>query len=716
MKTSRILLLVALAGLAAAFFMLDLGRFLDLSFLKSQQHLLEARVEANPWIAAGAYFTVYVLVTAASLPGAALLTLLGGAVFGLLGGTVLVSFASTLGATLAMLISRFLLRDWVASRYSRRLSAVNRGIEREGAFYLFALRLAPVFPFFLINLLMGLTRLPVRRFWWVSQLGMLPGTLVYVNAGRELAQLDSLADVVSPGLVGAFVLLGLLPLLSRRLLRLFKARKVYGGWSKPRQFDRNLVVIGAGSGGLVTAYIAAAVKARVTLIEKSRMGGDCLHSGCVPSKALIRSAKLAHELKQAHRLGFRDVSGEVDFAAVMTRISQVIAQIEPHDSVERYSGLGVEVISGDAKITSPWTVTVNGQELRTRSIVIATGARPLIPPLPGIEQVTPLTSENLWALRERPERLLVLGGGPVGCELAQAMQRLGCQVTLVQRNCRLLPREDVDASAAVAASLREDGVDLRLGHEALRFETQARSPQLICLCLESHQEVTLGFDRVLFALGRKATTSGIGVDALKLETSADGTLVTDEHLATRFPNIFAVGDVAGPYQFTHTASHQAWFAAVNGLFGHFKRFKVDYRVIPWATFTDPEVARVGLNEQQARDDGVPFEVSCFAMAELDRAITDAATGGFIKVLTEPGRDRILGVTIVGERAGEIIAEYVAAMKHGYGLNKVLGTIHIYPTLTEANKSVAGVWKRAHTPVRLLNWVARYHRWRLGRRH
>lgn len=716
MKTSRILLLVALAGLAAAFFMLDLGRFLDLSVLKTQQHLLEARVEANPWIAAGAYFTVYVLVTAASLPGAALLTLLGGAVFGLLGGTVLVSFASTLGATLAMLISRFLLRDWVASRYSRRLSAVNRGIEREGAFYLFALRLAPVFPFFLINLLMGLTRLPVRRFWWVSQLGMLPGTLVYVNAGRELAQLDSLADVVSPGLVGAFVLLGLLPLLSRRLLRLFKARKVYGGWSKPRQFDRNLVVIGAGSGGLVTAYIAAAVKARVTLIEKSQMGGDCLHSGCVPSKALIRSAKLAHELKQAHRLGFRDVAGEVDFAAVMTRISQVIAQIEPHDSVERYSGLGVEVIMGDATITSPWTVTVNGQELRTRSIVIATGARPLIPPLSGIEQVTPLTSENLWALRERPERLLVLGGGPVGCELAQAMQRLGCQVTLVQRNGRLLPREDDDASAAVAASLREDGVDLRLGHEALRFETQARSPQLICLCLESHQEVTLGFDRVLFALGRKATTSGIGVDALELETSADGTLVTDEHLATRFPNIFAVGDVAGPYQFTHTASHQAWFAAVNGLFGHFKRFKVDYRVIPWATFTDPEVARVGLNEQQARDDGVPFEVSCFAMAELDRAITDAATGGYIKVLTEPGRDRILGVTIVGERAGEIIAEYVAAMKHGYGLNKVLGTIHIYPTLTEANKSVAGEWKRAHTPVRLLNWVARYHHWRLGRRH
>lgn len=713
MKASRMLLITAVIALVAAFFLFDLGRFVDLATFQSRQQALDARVAADPWLAAGIFFVLYVLVTALSLPGAALMTLVGGALFGLFGGTLLVSFASTLGATLAMLISRFLLRDWVRLRFGRRLAAIDHGIEREGAFYLFALRLVPAFPFFLINLAMGLTQLPVRRFWWVSQLGMLPGTLVYVNAGRELAQLDSLAEVLSPGLIGAFVLLGLLPLLSRKLLGLFKARKVYAGWKKPERFDRNMVVIGAGSGGLVAAYIAAAVKAKVTLIENGQMGGDCLYTGCVPSKALIRSAKLAHELKRAERLGFKAVSGEVDFAAVMARIQKVIARIEPHDSNERYSSLGVEVITGEAKITSPWTVEVNGRCLSTRSIVIATGARPLIPDLPGIEAVVPLTSENLWSLRKRPERLLILGGGPVGCELAQAMQRLGCQVTLVQRNERLLPKEDADASAAVAVSLRSDGVDVRLGHEALRFESHQEGLQLFCTRLEDQREVAFGFDQVLFALGRVASSTGFWAATLELEIGAKDTLQTDEFLATRFPNIFAVGDVAGPFQFTHTASYPAWFAAVNGLFGTFKRFKVDYRVIPWATFTDPEVARVGLNEQQAKEEGVAFEVTRFDLQDLDRAITDDITAGYIKVLTEPGRDRILGVTIVGEHAGDLIAEYVAAMKHGHGLNKVLGTIHIYPTLVEANKSVAGEWKRAHAPARLLRWVARYHRWRLG---
>ena len=596
MNLRKLILLVVIATLIASFFIFDLGQYLNLTNLKTQQEAFSEQVSANPWLIVGAYFFIYVLVTALSLPGAALMTLLGGALFGLFGGTLLVSFASTLGATLAMLISRFMLRDWVQAKFSKRLMGINQGVEREGASYLFALRLVPVFPFVLINLAMGLTKLPVRTFWWVSQLGMLPGTLVYVNAGRELGQLNSLGGILSPSLIGAFLLLGLLPMLSRKTLEWFKTRKVYSGWKKPKRFDRNLVVIGAGSGGLVSAYIAAAVKANVTLIEKHKMGGDCLNTGCVPSKALIRSAKFAHELKKAENLGFKSVAGEVDFAAVMQRIQHVVSTIEPHDSIDRYTKLGVEVIEGDARITSPWTVEVNGKTLSTRSIIVATGARPLIPKIEGIELITPLTSDNIWALREQPKRLLVLGGGPIGCELAQAFQRLGSAVTQVEMVERLLIREDVDASDLVMTSLRADGVDLRLQHKAIRFEVIEGNQQLICLNLADNSEVKIPFDQVLLALGRVANVKGFGAEELALEVRGNGTLSTNEYLATRFPNIFAVGDVTGPYQFTHTSAHQAWYAAVNGLFGGFKQFKVDYRVIPWATFTDPEVARVGLNE------------------------------------------------------------------------------------------------------------------------
>lgn len=713
MNLRKLILLVVIAALIASFFIFDLGQYLDLTNLKTQQEAFSEQVSANPWFIGGTYFFLYVLVTALSLPGAALMTLLGGALFGLFGGTLLASFASTLGATLAMLISRFVLRDWVQTKFSKRLVGINQGVDREGTSFLFALRLVPIFPFVLINLAMGLTKLPVRTFWWVSQLGMLPGTLIYVNAGRELGQLNSLAGILSPSLIGSFLLLGLLPLLSRKVLDWFKARKVYSSWKKPKRFDRNLVVIGAGSGGLVSSYIAAAVKANVTLIEKHKMGGDCLNTGCVPSKALIRSAKFAHDLKKAETLGFKSVAGEVDFVAVMQRIQHVVSEIEPHDSIDRYTELGVDVIEGEAKITSPWTVEVNGKTLSTRSIIIATGARPLIPKIEGIELITPLTSDNVWALREQPKRLLVLGGGPIGCELAQAFQRLGSAVTQVEMVERLLIREDVDASDIVMKSLRADGVDIRVQHKAIRFEVLEGQQQLICLNLTDNSEVTILFDQVLLALGRVANVKGFGADELALAVRGNGTLSTNEYLATRFPNIFAVGDVTGPYQFTHTSAHQAWYAAVNGLFGGFKQFKVDYRVIPWATFTDPEVARVGLNEQEANSQDIAYEVTCFGIDDLDRAIADDAAYGYVKVLTEPGKDRILGATIVGQHAGDLITEYVAAMKHGYGMNKILGTIHIYPTLAEANKYAAGEWKRAHAPARALRWLSKFHRWRLG---
>lgn len=689
---------------------------LSLENLKAQQLALESWRDQHPLLSSLVFFGIYVLVTALSLPGAAVMTLAGGAIFGLLWGLVLVSFASTLGATLAMLVSRYLLGDWVRRRFAGRMQAIDAGVAREGGFYLFTLRLVPLFPFFVINLVMGLTRMRVWTYWWVSQVGMLAGTVVYVNAGTQLARIDSLSGILSIELLGAFALLGIFPLLARRIVDRIKAHRVYQGWNKPSRFDRNLIVIGAGSGGLVSAYIAAAVKAKVTLVEQHKMGGDCLNTGCVPSKAIIRSARLAQEMRNADHYGLGKVEPEIDFSRVMQRVHQVIDTIEPHDSVERYTKLGVEVLQGRAELISPWEVKITSAEgveqvLSARSIIIATGARPAVPDLPGLDQVEYLTSDNLWQLDKLPERLLVLGGGPIGCELAQAFARLGSRVTQVQRNARLMPREDEDASELVMQRFRAEGIELYLNTKALRFEKRADEQVLIAASPEG--EVVLPFDRVLLALGRKANVSGFGLEALGIETRDNGTLDSNGFLQTRYPNIYVVGDVTGPYQFTHVAAHQAWYASVNALFSGFKSFKVDYRVIPWATFTDPEVAHVGLNEQMAKAKGIPYEVTRFGIDDLDRAIADGEAYGFVKVLTVPGKDRILGVTLVGNHSGDLIAEYVLAMKHGIGLNKLLGTIHIYPTMAEANKYAAGEWKRAHVPHRVLAWVERFHRWRLG---
>jgi len=706
----RIILLGLVAALLAAFFAFDLGRFLTLETLKASQEQFAAQYAATPYLVMGAYFVIYVGVTALSLPGAAVMTLAGGALFGLATGTLLVSFASSLGATLAFLVARFVLRDTVQNRFGNRLAAINAGIEKDGAFYLFTLRLVPAFPFFVINLLMGLTPIRTWTFYWVSQVGMLAGTLVYVNAGTQLARIDSLAGILSPGLVASFVLLGIFPLIAKKIVAMAQARKVYAGWTRPKRFDRNLVVIGAGAAGLVTAYIAAAVKAKVTLIEGHKMGGDCLNYGCVPSKALIRSARFVKQAHDADTLGIARAAIDYDFADVMERVRRVVRTVEPHDSVERYTKLGVEVIEGQAMITSPWTVDVNGQTLTTRAIVVATGAAPLIPKLPGLADVRHYTSDTIWSLTERPQRLVVLGGGPIGCELAQAFARLGCQVVQVARS-GLMGREDPDAAAAVEAALAADGVRLMKDTDTLRCE-KADGEQLLWIRHDG-QDAALPFDALLLAVGRAPRTQGFGLEALEIPLTRARTLETNAWLQTRYPNIYACGDVAGPFQFTHTAAHQAWYAAVNALFGGLKRFKADYSVIPWVTFTDPEVARVGLSETEARGRGIAVEVTRYGLDDLDRAIAEDAAHGYVKVLTVPGKDRILGVAIVGAHAGEMLSEFVLAMRHGLGLNKILGTIHPYPTWAEANKYAAGEWKRAHAPQKLLGWVARYHAWNRG---
>jgi pyruvate/2-oxoglutarate dehydrogenase complex dihydrolipoamide dehydrogenase (E3) component/uncharacterized membrane protein YdjX (TVP38/TMEM64 family) len=706
----RLLVLLVVVLALAAFFAAGAQRYFTFENIKAQQAAIDAYYQAHPGRTALLYFVLYIALTGLSLAGAAtVLTLLGGAIFGLAWGTLLVSFASSIGATLAFLASRLVLRDWVQARFGRSLETLNRGIEREGGFYLFTLRLIPAVPYFAINLAMGLTQIRTWTFYWVSQLGMLAGTMVYVNAGTQLARIDSPRGILSWQLFGALVLLGLFPLAAKKLVDTVKARRVYARWQRPARYERNLVVIGAGSAGLVSAYIAAAVRAKVTLIEKHRMGGDCLNTGCVPSKALIKSARVLAQMRRAADYGLRAPEIQFDFAEVMERVQRVVRAVEPHDSVERYTQLGVECIRGEARITSPWTVQIDGQRtLTTRSIIIAAGAQPLVPRIPGIAHARVLTSDTVWELRELPKRLLVLGGGPIGCELAQAFARFGARVTQVEMLPRLLAREDPEVAELVRAQFAAEGVEVRTAHRAVRVDGGNT-----LVCEHAGGEARFEFDALLCALGRVPNTAGYGLEELGIPVSKARTVETDDYLQTLYPNIYACGDVAGPYQFTHTASHQAWYAAVNALFSPFKRFRADYSVIPWATFTDPEVARVGLNETEAKDRGIAYEVTTFGMDELDRAIADSAEQGMVKVLTVPGKDRILGATLVGEHAGDLIVEFISAMKHGIGLNKILGTIHIYPTLAEANKYAAGAWKRAHAPQGVLRKLERFHAWMRG---
>ena len=714
----KIVLAGAIVLFITAFFLFDLNAYLTLDGLKASLAEFRHWQQQSQFLAGLLFFLLYVIIAAFSLPGAAIMTIAAGALFGLFWGTLIASFASTLGATLAFLTARYLFRGIVQTHFSTRLNAINAGIARDGIFYLFALRLVPIFPFFLVNLLAGLTPISVRNFYWISQVGMLAGTLVYVNAGTQLAQLTGLSGILSPTLLASFTLLGLFPLLAKRLLRLLQHRRVYAKWQRPAKFDRNLVVIGGGAAGLVTAYIAAAVKAKVTLIETHKMGGDCLNYGCVPSKALIRTSRLAHQIRHGEQYGLPGQQPVFSFRQVMARVNDVIRQIEPHDSSERYTKLGVDVQQGYARIVDPWTVEIQHsdghvQRLTTRSIVIATGAKPFIPPLPGLDETGYLTSDTLWnAFSDRdtpPERLIILGGGPIGCELSQCFARLGSHVTQIEMADRIMIREDEEISALAKAALLRDGTTVLTSTKALRCERDGLRKFIVVE--QDGKEQRIEFDELICAVGRVARLTGFGLEALGIETQR--TVVTNEYLETLYPNIYAAGDVAGPYQFTHTAGHQAWYAAVNALFGEFRKFKVDYSVIPWATFIDPEVARVGLNEQEAREKGIACEVTRFSLHDLDRAIADSTTQGFIKVLTSPGKDNILGVTIVGEHASDLLAEFTLAMKHKLGLNKILGTIHIYPTLSEANKYVAGEWKRQHAPQRLLKWMEKYHAWKRG---
>ncbi len=708
----RVLILCFIVLLILLFFVFDLGQYLSFAALKFRMDTFNDFHKNHKLATMTVYFVSYVLVTALSLPGAVIMTLAGGALFGLFTGTILVSFASTIGASFAFFVSRYLFRDWVQNKFGSKLSAINRGVEKEGGFYLFTLRLVPVFPFFVINLLMGLTKIRAFVFYLVSQAGMLPGTLVFVNAGTQLAKLESPAGILSPNMILSFALLGIFPIIAKRITEYVRRQKVYSRFEKPATFDYNIAVIGAGAAGLVSSYIASTVKAKAVMIEEHKMGGDCLNTGCVPSKSLIASAKLISHVKRAKDFGFDSGSIEFDFEKVMDRVHSIIKQIEPHDSAERYTGMGVACIQGRAKILSPFEVEVNGKKITAKNIIVATGARPIIPDLPGLAKIDYYISDTIWNIKKLPKRLVVLGAGPIGCELSQAFSRLGSRVTIVQRGPQIMKKEDPDAAQAVKDRFIAEGIEVFTNHNAVAIETnlEAKEKEKFLVCDHDGKKVRIPFDEILIALGRTPNIKGFGLEELGVELAGGNRLDTNAFLQTNFPNIYCCGDVHGRYQFTHTASHESWYATVNALFGMFKKFRVDYSVIPWATYTDPEVARVGLNEIDAKNLGIEYEMVKYGIDDLDRAIADSEDHGFVKVLTVPGKDKILGVTIVGNHAADVIAEFVLAMKHGLGLNKILGTIHIYPTMAEANKYAAGLWKKNHAPKKLLAWIEKYHTW------
>ena len=668
----------------------DISSYLTFSELKQRQSELQSLVNNNAFTAAAIFFLSYVIATSVSLPGAFIFTLAGGALFGLVQGTILVSFASTIGALFAYLVARYFLHDFVQNKFSDRLKLVNQKIDEEGVFYLLFLRLVPVFPFFIVNLVMALTTIRAFTFYWASQLGMFPATLIYVNAGTQIAKISSPNDIASPSLIFAFVLLGILPFLTKIIMSRLKIRRVYKNFTKPSSFEYNTIVVGGGSAGLVAAYTTSTLQGKVALVEKHQMGGDCLNTGCVPSKSILRSAKFVADLKDFASYGLSDAKYELEFNNIMARVHDKIATIEPKDSIARYTELGVECEQGDATIISPWQVTVNGKTLTAKNIIIATGATPALPNITDLDTIPYYTTDTIWSLTALPKKLLIIGAGPIGCELGQAFARLGANVSIINNQATILPNEDEEAAKLVETSLLKDNIHLLNNFNTDKFINDFDNYSLVGS--KDDAITTISFTHLLIATGRKANIEGL--DALNLEIDQQGRIVTNDTLQTMYPNVYACGDVTSSMQYTHSASHQAWYAAFNALFHPIKKFKCSLDNIPRAVFTDPEITSIGISEKQAIEQGIDHQVTTFPMDDIDRAITDNATIGFIKVITPANNDKILGVCIVGEHTSELIAEFVLAKNNGLGLNKILKTVHIYPTRSEINRMVAGKWRRS----------------------
>ena len=709
-------IIVFLLIIAAIFFMadwFDLSQHLTLSQLKHHQLYLHSLVQDFPVQSVVIYFIAYIVMAGLALPGALIFTLAGGALFGLATGVILASFASTLGALASFLVARFFLHDFVQTRYQQRLTVINQKIQQQGATYLLFLRLVPAFPFFMVNLLMALTPISACTYYIVSQIGMLPATFIFVNAGTELAKISSVDDILSIPLLLSLLLLACLPFISKQLAKRVSCWRLYKSWQRPKKFDYHTIVIGGGAAGLVAAYTTQTLQGKVALIEKHQMGGDCLNTGCVPSKSILRTAKFIHDIGQHSNYGVQQAEFKLQFQQVMQRVREKISTIAPKDSIKRYNDMGVDCFQAHAQLLSPWQVEAVSKNskitISAKNIILAGGATPNVPTIPGLENINYYTSDNIWHLDHLPEKLLIIGAGPIGCELGQAFVRLGAEVTMINRNERILTNEDPQAAHALQYALQQDGVKILNNFNPLRIDDNSKNFSLMG---EQHNEILhIAFSHCLIATGRKPSL--FGCEALDIETNSHGQVITNDKQQTNYPNIYACGDITSPLQYTHSASHQAWYAAFNALFRPFKQFNCQLNHIPRAIYTDPEVASLGISEQQAIQKNIPHEISYFAMDDVDRAITDEATTGFIKVITRRNNDKILGVCIVGEHSSELIAEFVLAKTHNLGLNKILQTVHLYPTRGEINRLVAGQWRQKKFTAYQRKLLKLFQNWRLG---
>lgn len=687
--------------------------YLSLAFVKENINSIKNYVNYNYTTSALSYLIIYSLSSALAIPSALILTLSSGILFGLVPGILLTSLGSTLGAVLAFLISRYLFLDLFKSKFRNQYEQMDKEIKKNGNLHLLTLRLVPIFPFWLVNLLMGLSEISLWRYLFISFAGMIPATIVYVYAGLSLSSISELRDVISPSIFFSLLLLSILPYVLRAVVNYYLKKKLYRHYKKPRAFDYNLIIIGGGSAGLVTTFIARILKAKVAIIEKEKMGGDCLNTGCVPSKSLIKIAKIISYGKTPSSWGLKNINIDFSFEDIMNKIHSIIKEIEPHDSIVRYTQLGAECFLGQAQILSPWEVQIGEKIISAKYLVIATGARPIIPQIPGIESISPLTSENIWQLKKQPARLGILGGGVIAAELAQAFSRLGSSVFIIEESSRILSREDEDASGLIHEIFIKEGIKIYTSHTLKKCEKSGDEKILLCIDREG-REISLVCDQLFIAIGRKATTSGFGLEKIKLDLNDNGSIKVNEYMQTSLPNIFACGDVAGPFNLTHAASHQAWHTTVNALLGFIKMFKINYSVLPVCTYTDPEIATVGYSKAELIKKSIPFEETIFPMKDLDRAIIEGETCGFVKVFTPPNSDKILGVVIISAEASTMILEFTLAMKHNLGLNKILNTIHAYPGMGEANKYLAGRWKQRKSRLNLLKALERFHTFSRGK--
>lgn len=643
------------------------------------------------------------------IPGALILTLLAGAVFGWKWGTVIVSVSSTAGACCAFLLSRYFFRELIGEKYSGKGKSVLDAYESKGPLFLLSLRLVPIVPYFLVNLLMGVTRIPLATFALLSAVGMFPSTMLYVKAGVNFSQIRSVSDILSKKMLLLFCFFALIPVAANWMLPRIRFWWVMRKYPKPKSFDYNFVVVGAGSAGLVAANLGARLQAKVALVERGKSGGDCLNRGCVPSKTLLAIAKGVHHRESAESVSAPYGKAKKEYTAVRRSIQRVIEQIAPHDSFERYESLGVDCFEGNAEVISPYEVKVGEKVLTTKNVVIATGASPILPVMPGIREQGVYTSDTIWEMQDLPTRLLVLGGGAIGCELAQAFSRLGVKVTIVEKGPRILAREDERASMLLTGSLQKEGVKLFCETEAVRIDRVQEHLNVQMRRLDGSAE-NLEVDAVLVALGRKPNQE-VFLNAKGIESLSRAAVKVDSDLSvTTLPNFFFCGDSIGPDFFTHAAGFQGSVVALNALFGGWRKFSGTPKVMPRCIFTEPEVASVGMGEDVLKREKIPFTVCFYSWEKFDRALTEGKENGFVKVFLARGSDKILGATIVGERAGEILQQIVFAMHHGKGLGSFVNVIQPYPSYADCVRMAALAWKNNSAPKWIFPWLRDFHKW------